>query len=531
MANQYFQFVWKEQEAFLHFFPATDGGKRLDINEVTEYLVLRQYTQYDIKELNRAITNFDVESEVKVGVWDGNEVREQMKMQISLDKMKVTCRFYPPSEGGQLMDTKEIISQLNFHKIKYGINQEQILAFVSNRTYCTDICLAQGTMPVHGKDAKIEYFFNVNHNMQPKRNEDGSVNYKELNTISHVKKGDLLARVIPMDCGKSGKNIFGEEVKPRSVKNATLKYGRNIIITEDNMELYSDVTGHVSLIDDKVFVSDVFEIPADVDTSTGNIEYEGSVLIHGSVKSGFVVKASGDIIIEGDVEGAEIYSDSQIIIKQGIHGMYKGVIEAGMNVIARSIENATIRAKGFVEAEMILHSQVDAGSAVRVHSKKGLIIGGTVRAKNSIEADNIGNDMETVTVLEVGIEPHKKERYIELTKEVKNRTQEIEDTKVILNNYASLLKKGEHIPQDKLKYAQKLAAELKVKSDENEAIKDEVRSIYSEMLLSDQSYVSATGSVHPGVTVGISDLSYVVKDKKTHCKFKKQNGQVECVVM
>ena len=38
-----------------------------------------------------------------------------------------------------------------------------------------------GYPEINFKDAKIEYFFNTSKNLQPKRNEDGSVDYKELN--------------------------------------------------------------------------------------------------------------------------------------------------------------------------------------------------------------------------------------------------------------------------------------------------------------------------------------------------------------
>ena len=132
--------------------------------------------------------------------------------------------------------------------------------------------------------------------------------------------------------------------------------------------------------DGKVFVSDVYEVPADVDNSTGNIEYEGSVLIHGNVKTGFEVHASGDIIVEGVVEGAVLSSDNQIIVKHGIHGMYKCDLRAGTNLMAKYIESATVRAGGYVEAEIILNSDVSVNGAVRARGRKGLINGGTVHA-------------------------------------------------------------------------------------------------------------------------------------------------------
>lgn len=529
MRNQYFQLEPRGTNACLHIYPPLDGGATLNVTEVTDYLASKKYEKYDIKELNAALMNVGEESVILVGDWDGIPVRESMDMKISLDKMKVICRFYPPSVGGAKMGVKEIISDLEFHKVKFGIDEDVVKGFVENRQYCTNYIVAVGQAPVHGRDAKIEYFFNTNKNLQPKRNEDGSVDYKELNTISHVKAGDILARLIKEDPGQSGMNVYGDEIKPRTVKSLRLEYGNNITCNEEKTEIYSDVTGHVNYINGKVFVSNVFQVPADVDNSVGNIEYDGSVEVKGNVKAGFSIKATGDIIIEGVVENAYIESDGQIIVKRGIHGMHKGVLKAGKNVLAKYIENATVFAGGYVEAEAILNSDVSATGEVRVHGKKGLINGGTIRAGRSIEVEYAGTEMGTYTTLEVGIEPEKKQRYLDLSKEVAKRGKELEDMKVIINNYAAILKKGENLPKDKLLYVQNLAAEYKEKKDSVEPMRDEMRAIHVEMMESDRSYIAVTRTIFPGVVLSISDLTLHIKDKKNYCKFKKQDGEIKSI--
>lgn len=529
MRNQYFQLELKDSNAYLRIYPPQDGGAMLSISEVVEYLTARKFDKYDLRELNAAVTNKQEDAVVWVGDWNGIPERETMNVKISLDKMKVTCRFYAPSIGAAQLRAEDIISELAFRKVRFGVDQEVILQYLNDRQYCTDYVLAVGKQPIHGTDSKIEYFFNVNKNLQPKRNEDGSVDYKELNTISHIKKGDLLARLIKEDPGKPGMNVLGEEIKPRTVRSERLDFGKNISINEDRTEIYSDVTGHANLVNGKVFVSDVFQVGADVDNSIGNIEYDGSVEIKGNVKSGFTVRAAGDIIIDGVVENAYIESGGQIIVKRGIHGMHKGVLRARTNVMAKYIENAKVYAGGFVEAEAILNSDVSATGEVRVHGKKGLINGGTVRAGKSIETEHAGTTMGTFTILEVGIDPVRKERYLELGKEVSKRSKELEDTKVIIDNYAGMLKRGEVLPKDKLLYVQKLAVEYKEKKEELEPLREEMRVIHLEMMESNRSYVGITRTVFPGVTISISDLSYAIKTQMNYCKFKKVDGAIKTV--
>ena len=94
MRNQYFQLEFRETNACLHIFPPEDGGKMLSISEVTEYLAAKKLDQYNLKELNAAIVNYEEEAVVYVGVCAGVPEPEQMKVTVSLDKMKVMCRFY-----------------------------------------------------------------------------------------------------------------------------------------------------------------------------------------------------------------------------------------------------------------------------------------------------------------------------------------------------------------------------------------------------------------------------------------------------
>lgn len=530
MKNQYFQLEFRGQIACLHIYPPEDGGQMLSISEVTEYLATQKLDKYDLRELNAAVINTSEESVVVVGDWDGIPVRESINVKISLDKMKVTCRFYAPSlNGGKVMYAQEIINDLNFRKVRFGLDQNVIADFLRDRKYCTDYVMAVGTAPIHGRDARIEYFFNTNTNLQPKRNEDGSVDYKELNTISHIQAGQLLARLHKEDPGQSGRNVFGEEIKPRTVRTEKLLYGNKISINEDKTEIYSDVTGHANLLNGKVFVSDVFKVPADVDNSVGNIEYDGSVEIAGNVKTGFNIRATGDVIIGGVVENAFVESGGQIIVKQGIHGMHKGVLKASTNVMAKYIENATVIAGGFVEAEAILNSDVSATGEVRVHGRKGLINGGTIRAGRSIETEYAGTEMGTFTTLEVGVDPTKKARYIELSKDVSKRGKDLEDMKVIIDNYAGMLKRGEVLPKDKLLYVQQLAMEYKTKKEELEPLRGEMRTIHLEMMASDRSYIAVSRTIYPGVSLAISDLGYNVKEKLNYCKFKKVDGAIDRV--
>ena len=525
--NGYFQVKFKEGKAYVHIFPPVEDGKRVEINEVIRYLDAKRFSHYDLKELNHAITAVEGESDVLLGDWDGIEINEMMEIQVLTDKMQAVCRFYPPSKKGQYMDAQEIINDLVAEKIKYGMDQNAMFAFLSNREYCKDYILARGKEPVQGSDARIEYRFNTDVNLAPKHNEDGTVDYKELNTISAVKAGELIAKLIKEDVGESGFNVYGEEIKPRTVKTAKLEYGNNISVSEDGTEAYSDVTGHAQLVNGKMFVSDVFEVPADVDNSVGNIDYPGSVLVKGNVKGGFTVRANGDIIVEGIVEDATLIAEGQIIVKRGIHGMNKGIMRAGKSVIVKFIENATVASGGYVETETIMHSKVDAASYIKVTGKKGLINGGRVRAGNLIEADNIGSEMGGITTIEVGINPERKERYGQLRKLIKEQTDDLAKSKTILLTYGEKMAKGERLPADRLMFVQKLTLDYKERKKQLDVLHEEFDELHGEMLLENNACVKVNKQVFTGTVINISNLCYNVTKDDTYCKYVREEGEIE----
>lgn len=526
--NGYAQLVVKGSETHVVVFPPEEGGKQMDVNELTAYLDRNQISGYDLKALSKACSNKEASTEVFVGVTPYNSYNETMDVDVSMDKMLVFCKFFPASEGGSLMTEREILSGLNSNKINFGVDMEAIHDWLANREYNKEFVFAKGKPARQGTDGKIEYFFNTSLSTKPKKNEDGTVNYHELNTVSLVTKGQKLAQAIPADPGEEGKDVFGNPIKPRNVKEAKLQFGNNITLSEDGNSIYSDVTGHATLTSGKVFVSDVLEIPADVDTSTGDIEYDGCVHVKGNVKSGFKIVAKGDIIVEGVVEGALLRSDGQIIIKQGIHGMNKGALDAKGNIICKFMESAKILCGGYVETEGIVHCKVSAFTEVHVHGKKGMIMGGTVRAGNLVETDTLGSEMGAQTVIEVGADPKKKAQYMSLQNLIKDKKAEIEKVKPILATFSEKINSGVELPPDKLQYVQKLAATFKVLKQELMTYQDDYEKLHSEISTGTNARVKVNNKVFPGVTIVISDVSYTTKDTRSFCQYVKESGDVVC---
>lgn len=523
--NGYIQVELRGDQAYCHIFPPKQGGRQMRIAEMEEYLKVNGFDSYDKKEF-RELVEAGEEASMGLGYYAGPEFGESMKIKLSLDKMKATCTFMPPSSRGPLMNVRDIMSSLNTKGVIVGIDQDAILAFMDDRCYATEYIFATGIAPRMGHDGRVEFLFNTNPNLKPKHNDDGTVDYQNLNTISTVYAGDILARLIPEDRGDAGKDVTGKTIPTRPVKSAHFSYGKDIRVSDDGTELYSEVTGHVGLSQGKIKVSAVYEVSSDVDHSVGNIDFEGAVHIKGSVRSGFSIYAKGDVVIEGVVEGALIQSDGQIIVKQGIHGMHKGILDARGNVIASFIENAKVFSGGYVESGSILYSEVNASEDVNVLDKKGFIVGGVIRAGGKVESMTIGSQMGAATKIEVGMAPEKKERYFQLKRSIEAMVKKVNKLAPVIKTYHDFLETGKQLDPKNAGYLRKLVAELDQTKSMLQDVRNEFNALHLELINSKHSKVIVRKDIYSRVEVVVSDLSIITKNKRSNCQFEKKNGDI-----
>ncbi len=524
--NSYFRLIITQMGTGIELIPPTDGGQRLDINEVIAYLQLKRITQYDVKEIFKAIQMMKTEP-VTVMLPTPHRLpeNEMFFLKVSEDRLTAVARFIPPASNGCCLQKADILSDLEFKNIKYGIDEAAIDAFLSNREYCTDIIIAKGLQPRHGTDAVIEYFFDTDRHARPTRLEDGSVDFFNLNTINHCKEGGLLARLTPEDRGDYGFDVYGERIKPREVKHLTIKYGENIDISEDKLEIYSKINGHVMLTEDKVFVSDVYEVE-NVGTATGNIMSEGSVIVSGNVQAGFSIEATGNVEVRGVVEGASITAGGDIVIARGMNGMGKGKLKAGGRVVAKFVENATIDAGTYVEADSIMHSKVSARLEITVDGRKGFIAGGAVRATEKISCKTLGSAMGADTLVEVGIDPQQKMRFVELQKELAEMNKKYTTVQTTLTGAAAKIKSGAKLPPEQMQYVRSLMQVSQQLSEQMEAANREFDELDQMLMNRTEACVCVKDTAYAGTKIVIGDDSLTLKGNIKYSKFVDEKGEV-----
>lgn len=523
--KSYFQLENRTDGTYLLLYPG-EQEKALDFRELDEYLRMK-HVDYDRQAVIKAVNTFTAFSCVKINAKASLPENETVLIQIADDSSCAVARFYPPSSKGKLLTKEDIVSDIAHKGIRYGLDEKQVDLFLQNRQYCTPYVVARWQPVVEGKNAVITYHFNTDLSRKPSMNEDGSVDFHKLDTINPVREGECIATLTPCVAGTPGIDVTGHLIKPATVKQLALKQEKNTKISEDGLQLISLVNGHVSLIDDSIFVSNSYEVPADVDTSTGDIQYDGSVRIRGNVRTGFAVEATGDVIVDGVVEGGRIISGGQIILKRGIQGMGRGYLETKGSVISKFIENAEVKAGGYVTADAILHSKVTAKGEVSTSGKKGFIIGGEIHSGTGISVKTAGSTMGTSTLLEVGSDPALMEEFRKLDTELPQLEAELNKVNQIIMVLSKKLKAGEKLAPDKVLM---LKEALATKNSLEEHIKsslarmDELENVTGKQ---SNGSVCASEVLYPGCKVILYNIVYHVRSELKYCRLIKELAEVK----
>lgn len=524
--NGYFQLIKINEQTRLKVFAPIEGGTMFMLDELIHYLDMKKINSYNLVELNQYIKSNQFEEPFLISESGFVREHEEMNLVIAPKAEYVTARFYPPSTEGDRLSKEEILRSLNTRGIVYGIKEEVIDEFLKKPCYCTDYIIAVATMPVHGSDAKIEYHFDTNITARPKLNEDGSVDFHQLGNIKPVKKGEKLATLTPADYGKPGKSVLGNELPARKVKNLHLRYGRNIELSENRCEIFSQVAGHVTLVDDMVMVSDIYQVPQNVDASTGDIVYSGSVEIPGNVLTGFSVKADGDIIVNGVAEGARIEAEGNVVLKNGMQGMSRGEIIAKGNVIARFLENCNVTAGGDVLSDAMMHTNVSCRGKVEVTGRRGLITGGHIKTYGNIIVTNLGSNMGTDTKLEILSDTDLIKEVNELERRKQECEEEIKKIDKIFLVIADKLKRGEKLLPEQEKSVRLMMNSRPERLKEIEDIECVIFSRKEEIEAYKGVSICVNGNVYSGVKIVMKDIMKIMQENVSHCRFVLEGADI-----
>jgi uncharacterized protein (DUF342 family) len=322
---------------------------------------------------------------------------------IDEDGMRATVRIYPPGPLAPALTWDDVRAALETAGVAYGIDDAAIEALALDQAGTHPV--ARGVEPVDGHDGDVEFVVEATHEIKPAPREDGGVDLYAAATIPKVVAGELLAHVLPETPGESGWTVRGEELLARKGRPAKLPKAKNVELTDDGTQLVATIDGLLELSHTHIAVRPDLTISGDVDFESGSVDFHGDVMVNGSVRPGFHVRAGGRVIVSGDVEQAEVEAESLVWVRGAIVGD-RCVVRSNGDVKVRTVHESRVEARGsvFVEKEAN-EATILASQDLVFESPRNRLVGGTVWVGHEVVAAEIGAVGEIATKVTVGIDP------------------------------------------------------------------------------------------------------------------------------
>jgi uncharacterized protein (DUF342 family) len=448
---------------------------------------------------------------------------------ITEDEMDAKITATAPGRDGADISPEKIMKTLKAQGVLDGYDKKLLMDFVDSPVYGTPVVVAHGSDVIDGRDAYIAYNFETDRSkLKIKEADDGSVNFKELNLIQNVVKGQPLAQKVPAEQGKNGLSLYGKYLNAKDGRDVKLPLGKNVQVDSDGLTIIADANGQVLLINDKINVEPVMQVD-NVSIKTGNIKFLGTVIVKGNVEDGYNITASGNIEISGTVGNCRLEAEGDIFVALGVNGRDEGFIRSGKSLWAKFLQNVKVDVEeNVLVTDGIINSEVIANRKIILQGKRAAIIGGHILATEEVYAKTLGSSAGgSETILEVGYDPKAKRRLDELIEKQTNLVKELDDLELNLQTLENQKKTRKSLPPEKEESYEKLTSRKGEITDESSEISKEIQEIQEHLRdLKVVGKVSVAGMVYAGVKIYIRDVKDDVRTEVKAVTFYYENGLV-----
>ncbi len=413
----------------------------------------------------------------------------------------------PPENGGKEVTFEAIMQELNNYKVCYGMNIDEVKRIADNRLYNERTLVAEWTPAVNGIDGTITYRFDKQVKIAPVEDDHGFVDYKNLGLIRTIHKGDVIADITHPTEGEPGTDVKGQTLRQIPGKKASFTVGTNTELNEDETQIIASTDGNINFKSNAFVVDQVVTIAGDVDASVGNINFVGDVIVKGEVMEGFKISSNGNIVVSGNVNGATLECDGDIVIKKGC---INSKIVAHGSVTINFCEHSNIRCDGDLISSNFVICDVYCGN-LSVKGTHGGLMGGSYTSLTSVEIPNIGTKNYTPTVLTVGDNALLAEEKTGLLNDMEKLKKTIDDLTLVINFLNEKKKELHTLPEEKEQMLgnacrQKIVMGMDIKKIQKRI--DEIdTSLSNKQFLS----IGCKGYMYPGVKIIINDQVFKVE--------------------
>jgi hypothetical protein len=522
----YFDLFYRNGWAYLAVHPPGPRGTPVYHDDIRNRMRILGVPHVDPSRVRQIAEDARGVPEALVEWPEGERLASQVIVAISEDEMSATVTVTAPKKGASAPDAQSVRDALTRAGVTYGVDDERLSDLLHNNRYDEPVVIAQGSLPVHAQSATIQYHFNTNRGKPYLELDFGRIDLRELNFIENRYEGDLLASLLPPVKPKDGTTVTGTTVYAETTTEPVqLSAGENTELSTDGTAVYATMDGNVKLDRGKVTVEPLVYVER-VDYETGNIDFDGSVVVEKDIADRFVVKAGGDVQVGGGVGRATVEAGGNVLLKRGINGGGEGRIECGGNLFAKYVESSTVACKDhvFVE-EAIMHSRISAWKHCVLNGRRAEIIGCAIIVGGTLWCKKLGSIAEAPVHVSVGVSPDFLLEYRRTNMELAEREDRLERVHQQLEQVERALAEG-HSAEKLDQAREQLAGEATSLTEEVRGLRRSYHEMRDQLTASRKSMVVVEDTVYKGATITFGSVEYRAPDRGARKTIFRFDGRV-----
>lgn len=464
----------------------------------------------------------------------------QCKVTVAADAMQATA-LLKTAQGGASISAEQLKQALVDAGVRRGTSQkviDHLMLLQQQLPAGTEqtVLVAQGRPAVNGKDGYLKPLVATlaDRVMRPVELDDGSVDMRDYGKLLSVKAGTKLVQLMPPTVGEPGFDVKGNELPATAGQETQLQVCEGTELDPQHPDILLAARPGVPVAcKEGIRIDEVFSI-ANVDISTGHIDFDGSVIVLGDVAPGMKITADGDITIKGIVDSATLTASGNIEIGKGAigHATDEGVschIEAMGDVKLGHAQYVAICGHDITIGKFASHCELTAVRRIWVGKEdkaNGKLIGGEVRNAIEVHAGEVGSLGGGHTVLRLVAQ------VIEIQQLIDDEVKQLAQWHHNLETLQDAHDKAEHI-KDEAKKADVLSrvdhtiSHWQKESDRVHLMMDAQTELLTQLLAQAQLVCSAT--LHEGVDVYIAQKHWRATRDHPAGTLKMVNDVVEMV--
>ena len=301
----------------------------------------------------------------------------------------------------------------------------------------------RATPPEHGRPGYIEWRSGFDPEAlddQQAETEDGKIDFYARQSFIRARKEDHVATIHPPTEGTDGRDVTGRTISASPGKPLMITVDQSMLHLNDGRVL-AQLDGLLVFDGKKLKVDPVLMIEGTVDFSTGNIDFEGDVVIRHDIRDKFSVKASGSVTIEGLIDASHIQCAGDLHARRGVAGRNEGTLDVGGDAHVGYLDQVSGRVGGSLHfAKEIMHCTISVDGDLT--SDVGRVLGGCVTVMGDARLAELGSESETPTEIRLTSVPDASspaggaaEQLQKLHSEIATMQEEIESLKATAGHH------------------------------------------------------------------------------------------------